>query len=202
MKLGSPFKYLLGLASILLLSFAPVSDKPIDRIGVPGPLHFNDTTFALSWSANPRENYCIQEYLPEGETTHQFRQLLTIHLFHTTIDAKTAAELKVDELRARQRTDPVCNYMISGSPDGKEFIVDFLLSENKEDTLSLVEFNVYRYKKVDLDSTNKALMVFAYSLRSYGDDITRFMHTLDTVRVNRINQMISATLPAPTHCGR
>lgn len=187
-------KTILIALSILLFSFT-TSDNPVDRLGVKGPLEFNKINFKLAWTDKPNDIYYIQEYLPNGEKLESFTQMLTIHLFDTGIKTKDAVGQKVKELIERKKTDAVCNYQVSESPDGKEFIVDFLLGESKDDKMTIVEFNVYRYKQIEISKKKKAIIVFAYSKRSYGDDITNFFKTLKTDRTNYLNQMISADIP-------
>lgn len=119
--------------STLLFSFTTITDNPVDRLGVKGPLEFNKINFKLAWSDKPNDNYYIQEYLPDGENLESFNQMLTIHLFDTDIKTKDAVGQKVRELTERKKTDDVCNYQVTESPDGKEFIVDFLLGESKDD---------------------------------------------------------------------
>lgn len=188
---------LVALAA-LLFSMTTVTENPIDRLGVKGPLVFNKTNFNLSWTDKPNENYFIQEYLPEGEKADSFNQMLTIHLFNTDVSTKEAVAQKIEELNARKKTDAVCNYKVNESPDGKEFIIDFLLGESKNDRMTIVEFNVYRYKQIEISKNSKAVVVYAYSKRSYGDGITEFFGTLKQDRVSFLNQMISADLPAVT----
>ena len=62
--------------------------------------------------------------------------------------------------------DAVCNYQVAESPDGKEFIVDFLLGEGKDDKMTIVEFNIYHYRQIELAENHKELAVYAYSKRS------------------------------------
>ncbi|MBP6303787.1 MAG: hypothetical protein KA501_10425 [Bacteroidia bacterium] len=186
---------LVALAT-LLFSMTTVTENPIDRLGVKGPLVFNKTNFNLSWTDKPNESYFIQEYLPEGEKADSFNQMLTIHLFNTDVSTKEAVAQKIKELNARKKTDAVCNYEVNESPDGKEFIIDFLLGESKNDRMTIVEFNVYRYKKIEVSKNRKAVVVYAYSKRSYGDGITEFFKTLKQDRISFLNQMISADLPA------
>ena len=191
-------KTILIAITTILFSFTTISDNPVDRIGVKGPLEFNQTNFKLVWTDHPNDNYYIQEYLPDGEKVESFNQMLTIHLFDTDIETKDAVGQKVKELTERKKTDAVCNYQVTESPDGKEFIVDFLLGESKNDKMTIVEFNVYRYKQIEISKKKKAIIVYAYSKRSYGDEITNFFKTLKADRTNYLNQMISADIPSVT----
>jgi hypothetical protein len=166
-----------------------------DYLSVEGPLKFNQTDFDLKWSDKPNDIYYIQEYLPHNETVDDFNQMLTIHLFVTDISLEDAVGQKIQELTKRQETDGVCKYKVTESPDGKEFIVDFLLGESKDGEMTLVEFNIYHYRQIELSQKNKAIAVFAYSKRSYGNDISDFFKTLGTDRNTHLNEMISLNKP-------
>lgn len=188
-------KNILILASVIFLSFNRGNDI-VDHLGVKGPLEFNKTKFNLASAQKVNENYYIQEYLPDKEVFDSFNQLLTIHLFLSDINPEDAAKQKIAELTERKKTDPTCNYQTSQSPDRKEIIVDFLLGESKNNRMTIAEFNVYRYKQIDLGENKKAIIVYAYTKRAYGADITPFYGSLKTDRTNFLNQMISAEIPA------
>ena len=188
-------KTLLVSLSLFLLSFTIFTDTTDDRLGVKGPLEFNDVKFNLAWSDKPSEMYYIQEYLPEGEKLESFTQMMTIHLFVTDIKTKDAVQQKIKELNKRKKTDAVCNYEVTESPDGKEFMLDFLMGESKNDEMTIVEFNVYRYKQIEISNNKKAIIVYTYTKRSYGEDITDFFKTLGDDRTNYLKQMISADIP-------
>lgn len=189
-------KPLVFISSMFLFSFTKISDNPVDNLGVSGPLNFNEKTFNLAWSDKPNDNYYIQEYLPKGETLDHFNEMLSIHYFDTNIKLKDAVKQKINELNERKKTDGVCNYLITESPDGKEFIVDFLLGESEGDAMTTVEFNVYRYKQIEISKKKKGIMIYTYSKRSYGDEITNFFKSLKNDRLTFINQMISTEIPA------
>jgi len=181
------------LIALFTLSF--VADVPTDRIGVKGPLKFDKTDFNLAWTDKPRDTYFIQEYLPAGEKPESFNRMLTIHIFDSDMSANNAVSQKVKELTERKKTDIVCNYQVTESPDGNEFIVDFLLSESKNEEMTIVEFNVYRYKQVNISEKKKGVLVYAFSKRSYGDNITDFLKSLKEVRMNYLNEMVAVELP-------
>ncbi len=189
-------KYMLIFLSIVLFSFA--SDNTVDRLGIRGPLKFDKIKFELAWTDKPNDHYYIQEYLPKGEKAEDFTQMLTIHLFDLEITAQDAVAQKVKELNERKKTDEVCNYVVTESPDGKEFMVDFILGESKGDKMTIVEFNVYRYKQIDIGNNKKAMLVYAYTKRSYGNHITVFLKKLGDDRIEYLNNMISADMPSVT----
>ena len=176
-------------------SFTKFSAEPVDRIGVKGPLTFNKTTFKLAWTSKPSDNYYIQEYLPNNESAEHFNQMLSIFLLVADIKTEDAIQQKIKELNERKKTDPTCNYIVNKSPDGKEYMVDFVLGENKNDKMDVEEFNIYRYKQIDLGGKGKALLVYAYSKRAYGNDITPFLKNLKTARTDLLNIMSVSEIP-------
>lgn len=188
-----PFRFPILLLAVLFLS--SFDTDPIERLNVKGPLSFNNTSFSLAWTSKPNETYYIQEYLPTGESLEKFNQMLTIYVLDKNIKAEDAVSQKIRELDNRKKTDTVCNYTVIESPDGKEFIVDFILSENRNDKLNTIEFNIYRYKLVELGHKKKGILLYAYSKRAYGDDITPFFNSLAKSRVNLINEIANSELP-------
>jgi hypothetical protein len=188
-------KTFLSFISILFLSFAPAKEDPQDWLNVEGPLSFGKINFNLAWTDHPKDSYYVQEYLPEGEKLSNFKQMLTINLFVTDLAVKDAVAQKTKELTKRKEIDGMCDYQVNESPDGKEFILDFLLGESKENKMTIAEFNVYRYKQIDVDGGKKAIIVYAYSKRAYANDITSFLKSLVNERVEYLNYMISSEIP-------
>lgn len=188
-------KQTLILATVLLLSFTTI-ENPIDRIGVKGPLTFDKRDFKLAWTAKPNEKYYVQEYLPDGERLETFNQMLTINLFETDIHIVQAVNQKTRELDKRKQTDPVCNYTVTESPDAKEYIVDFLLGESKDDQMTVIEFNINRYKQVDLGNGRKGILIYVYSKRAYSEAITPFLESLKDNRIKHLNEMIATEMPS------
>ncbi|WP_046245495.1 hypothetical protein [Hymenobacter terrenus] len=181
--------------TMTLTSFTSFTAGPVDRIGVKGPLTFNKTTFDLTWSDKPNATYSIQEYLPQGETAERFNQMLTLHLFAQDTPLKSAVNQKLQELETRKQTDPTCNYQVTEGPGGKEFIVDFLLGVNTTEVSTIVEFNIYRYKQVDLGKQKQGIVIYAYTKRAYGDQVTPFLKNLRQDRPALLNKMITAPIP-------
>lgn len=188
-------KKLLFLASIMLMSFSVINEEPIERIGVNGPLEFNTTDFLLAWTAHPNENYYVQEYLPKNETVDHFNELLTVHVFVMDVSVDAAIQQKINELTKRKETDKACNFNVLKSPDGKESILDCLLSTHKNDKIDVVEFVIYRYKQIELKNNKKALLIYAYSKRSYDEKIIAFLKNLKSERMTLLNVMTAKKLP-------
>jgi hypothetical protein len=190
-------KYLL-LLSLALVSFTQQPSKPVDKIGVKGPLSFNKTVFHLAWVRQPTATYYVQEYLPAGETVENFKQMMTIDLLDQNIPVITAVQQKVKDLTARKSTDPTCNYQVNESPDGKEYLVDCLLSESKNNQVAIAEFIIYHYRQVELGDGRKGIVLYSYSRRAYGEAITAFYKALPAERPALLNTMISTEIPAVT----
>lgn len=121
--------------------------------------------------------------------------MLTVHLFITEAETKDIVQQKIKWLKDRKKIDPVCNYILNESPDGKEFMLDFLIGENKDNKMAIAEFNVYRYSQVDLENNRKAILIYFYSKRSYGSEITAFLNKLSQERTKYLNEMISTKMP-------
>jgi hypothetical protein len=188
-------KKILVFMALALMSFASIKNDPIERIGLKGPLEFNKDKFVLAWSEKPNANYYVQEYLPKNETVERFNQLLTVNVFVTDASVEDAIQQKVSELNKRKKTDIVCNFSVSKSPDEKEMILDCILSAEKNGELDIVEFIIYKYKQIELENNKKALLVYSYSKRSYGGNIRSFLKNLKTQRNDLLNEMIATELP-------
>jgi hypothetical protein len=190
-------KYLLFL-SLALASFGPPAGAPVDKIGVKGPLHFHQTTFNLAWVSHPSPAYYIQEYLPAGETSAKFTQMLAVHVLAHDVPVKSAVQQKVQELDVRKKTDPTCNYQINESPDGTEYLVDCLLGESKPGQTDVAEFIIYRFRQVDLGGSRKGILMYSYSKRGYGDGLTAFYKALPAERGELLTAMITGAVPSVT----
>jgi hypothetical protein len=195
MKNQNKMKKLLLLSAILLMSFSTNKNEPIERIGLKGPIEFNKTKFTLAWSEKPNANYYVQEYLPKNETVERFNELITVNVFVVDISVESAVQQKINELTKRKETDEVCNFSTMESPNGKEIILDCLLSAQTNNKLDLVEFIMYKYKQIELENNKKAILVYSYSKRSYEGKITKFFENLGTERNKLLKVMASKELP-------
>lgn len=187
--------FLHALVFAILATFSVRGNDVVERLGVPGPLRYSATSFELKWTRKPADNYFVQEYVPPGESLEKFRQMLTLSVLVVDVEAKTVAAMKVDELEKRKKTDEVCNYAVAESPDGSEVIVDFILSDGKNGNIDVVEFNVRRYSRVQTSDKTSVVLVYAYAVRAYADEIESFLSSLGSVREERIKEMIGVTLP-------
>jgi hypothetical protein len=185
----------LFLALLSLLSLVDPADK-MDRLNIKGPLTFQGKNFELAWTSHPTDEFYIQGYLPAGEKPETFHEMMSVHLLRNDAEPHLAVMEKMKALETRKTTDAVCQYSLIESPDGKEFILDFVMSESKDDKVQLVEFNIYRYKQIEIGG-KKALLTYIYSKRAYGEEVTPLFEWLGTQRTEVLNKMIETSLPAP-----
>lgn len=168
------------------------NENIVGRIGVKGPLEFNNTIFKLAWTAKPNDTYFAQEYLPDGEKVETYNQMLAIHLFIQDTKPYDAAIAKAMDLAKRRKTDPFCNYTLVSNPDETVFILDFTIYDAQD---NLVEFDIYRYQQVELENGKKALMVFMFCKRGYGSDIKPFLLSLKGISKDLRDQIYSMETP-------
>ncbi len=181
---------------ICVLLHGVASAQVNDKLGIKGPLKYNSMLFSLAFADKSNGNYYVQEYLPPGDKVETFHNMLSIFLLADTLSVRSAVKAKADELEKRKKDDPVCRYELNQSPDGKEIMVDFVLAQAKGDKVAVVEFTIYRYKQITLADGAKALMIYAYSKRGYGDEIKAFFDDLKENRIRYLNGMITSDMPA------
>ncbi len=177
-----------------IVAGATLSPAAKERLGVSGPLQFNKTSFHLAWSDKPNETYYVQEYMPTGENPEHFNQLLTINLFNRLVPIEDAVKQKAYELTERKKIDATCNFAVTKSKDGQEYMIDFILSEGTGDK-AITEFNIYHYKQIETSDKKQALAVYAYSKRSYGNSIPLFFKNLQAERPALLQAMSAAPIP-------
>ncbi len=101
-----------------------------EYFSVGNPLKYCGEKYYLSWSANPQENYFIQEYLPKGETLAQYNQMFTVSVIFGDWTPSDAIQAKIAELDKRKNTDPMTNYIVVEN-DG-DYILEFIVSDTKK----------------------------------------------------------------------
>lgn len=166
-----------------------------DYLSIPGPLKFHDVEYKLVSSGHPNEIYYLQEYLPEGESLEHFNQMLTEYLFNSEdLDLKAAVDIKVQELEERKHTDPKCVYKVTESPDGKEIILEFFISQNL-DGENFEQFNLFHYRQIEMSDGKKAINIMAFAKRIYGNAIESFFKTFDEERKAHFYEIIAVEKP-------
>lgn len=163
------------LFSLLIFATATVGAQEVEDVLGVSKLKFNGTKYQLGWSAHNSLQY-MQEYFPKGQVPESYTDMFTISVtLAPNMIAKTACEAKVAELAQRKETQKdVWNWAVSHNEDGSEWIVDFICCQGNAEKLDIVEFDVHRYRMIDVDGF-PALQLLFYSHRVYGDDIMPFM---------------------------
>lgn len=185
-------KKILSMFSMLFLfaSASMMAQNVEDMLGVSN-LKFNGIKYQLGWSNHSSSQY-MQEYFPKGQVPETYTDMFTIYVnTSSNLTPKTAVEAKVAELsqRKEQKKD-VWNWATCSSPDGSEYIIDFICCSGSGDSLDIVEFDVHKYKMIEVDG-HPALQLLFYSHRAYGDDIMPFMkEKLASLRKEAINALI------------
>ncbi len=185
-------KLLITFFATVLISLTNSSDVK-EYLGVGGPIVFNGESFHLKWSSK-QGNYYIQEYLTDNDSLPRFNEMISLFVLNENISIKDAVQAKIAELDAAKKIDPVCNYAVTEAED-KTIILDFLRGESVEGFMTIVEFNVYRYKQIKLGKNKKAIAVYAYSKRAYEAAITPFLKSLVKERPVLIDNTLNTDLP-------
>ena len=86
----------------------------------------------------------------------------------------------------------MCRYIIAKN-DG-EYIVDFIVSDSKDEKLNFVEADIHYYKDVTINGI-KANVLYFYSRRAYGDDIIHFMKSIPSLRNEWYENITKLPLP-------
>ena len=167
-------------------------DQTVNYLGVSGPLKFNTEEYFLKWSANPIKGYYKQEYLRSKDDYPDFNRMLMLE-YSDVISAKEAIAVKVKELEDRNKTDPVLHYEINKSPDGKQYMIDFMLSSG-----NIYEWNVYKYIPFVKNGKEAGNVLFGFCIRSSEKgELTgsKFFDYMKTNRIELLNKMIETNVP-------
>ena len=171
------------------------SDSVIDRLSLPDSLEFNGESYRLSWSSHPTPFYYKQEYLPPGQTSEHFEQMVLIEATARGIDVNAAVTAQVNMLNKRKSTDPTVNFAAVKNPKNGEIILDFILSAQSPKGEEIVEWNAYRYAKLRGKGGKSGVLLFGISRRAYGNDAANFLRRLKLVRPVEVNTLANYTLP-------
>ena len=179
------------LLSMLVLATSTLSaQKAEDYLGV-NRLKFNGEKYQLGWSARNSRMY-MQEFFPENQNPETYTDMFTISVdVAPQLTPQLAVQAKEAELSQRkEKKKDVWNWATCSSPDGTEWIIDFICCSGSQDSLEIVEFDVHRYRMIEVDG-HPALQLLFYSHRAYGDDIMPFMkEELADLRKKSLNALI------------
>ena len=133
-------------------------------------------------------SYCV---LPREDT--RWGAISSLDLYgDAPYNSEVAVQAKINELEERKKTDKVCRYIIAKN-DG-EYIVDFIVSDSKDEKLNFVEADIHYYKDVTINGI-KANVLYFYSRRAYGDDIIPFMKSIPSLRNEWYENITKLPLP-------
>jgi hypothetical protein len=194
MKSFRSFSLLLSSILVTMVTFSQGNPKPVDRLGIKGPVNFDKKAYNLNWSSHPTSNYYKQEYIPAGEDENKFKSMVMVEAATGAVTPKDAMDGKVAELKGMANANPFISYESFFMADKKEYILDFVITQNTSDNKSatIAERNVYRYKSLP---GNNGVMLFAISVRSYGADTKNFLANIKTGRNVLVDKVKSYGLP-------
>jgi hypothetical protein len=126
----------LGIAALFLASCA-TAPKAVTAPApaIPQTIDWQGTTFKLAWQ-NDQNGLLYLEYLPDGQTTADWQNMITVQVSHEQQDRAIAAFI---ELSKPSRVEDV--RQMKNETTG-EVILDTLLFDVKDD---IVEHNLIKY---------------------------------------------------------
>lgn len=166
---------IISLLSCLSLS----AQSAIEYFNAGNPIKYCGTDYFFVWSAQPQENYFVQEYLPKGESLDHYNQMFTVSVIFGDITPLEAVKAKIVELEQRKRTDPITNYMVA--ENNGEYILEFIVSDSSDGEMNTVEVDMHYYKQMKINGRIANVLNF-YSCRAYGDDIMPFIQSIPEKR--------------------
>ena len=186
---------LLFLSTLFTMTtFAQNNQKPVDRLGVTGPVKFDNKAYNLSWSAHPSATYYKQEYMQAGEDVNKYKSMLMVEAAKGSVTPKAAMDSKIAELKEMGFTNPFISYENFALADKGEYILDFVVTQNTPDNKSAIiaERNVYRYRSLP---NNGGVVLFAISVRSYGADTKAYLANIKTGRNVLVDKVKAFSFP-------
>ncbi|WP_333851882.1 hypothetical protein [Epilithonimonas sp.] len=176
---------------------APV--EVIDRLNIPGPLTFRESEYFLTWSKQNSPTWAQQQYLMRDDDFKNYKELINISYFDKEIDIETAVKQKVEYVEKRkERTQDKYSFVsVTESPDGKEIIVDYLVTVVPQEGESYAEYNIDRFKNFDSNG-KKSFLIFSYSKRVAGD-LKYSSKALSKERNRLMEAIITTAIPTVTY---
>jgi hypothetical protein len=178
-----------AFAMLAFVSLTLQAGAQEDALGIPGPIHFDSTSYALVWTSNPSPVYYKQEYLADGQALDSYDEMFLIDVLLEGASPQSAAADMVASLTQRRGSDPVVNHELIGNAATGEFILDFLISDASSGT-TIVEWNAYRY--VPRES---GLVLYGLSRRGYGEGAIDFLRGMGEWRTQTIQALATMELP-------
>lgn len=181
--------------SLAFLNFS--APQPTNHLGISGPIVFQKNNYYLAWSAHPAATYYKHEYLTKGANPERYDCMILVEfLADEKALPKNLGSEKANSMSLRKKTDPYAHveaYQSAKKPN--EFMVDFMLSDAHGDEVTIVEWNVYRYVKINTKNGKKGVLLVALSRRAYGKAIPAFLANLKTQRAKLVSAWSQTALP-------
>lgn len=137
-------------------------------LSFPNPIEYDGTEFYIIQSKQRSKTLFQEQYIPKDEDLRDFNQLIDFSFFNKEIETELAVRQKVESVQQREKKDKFAKVNVTESPDGKEFIVDYFISEAPENGDSYIEYNIYRFKNME-NGGQKSFLIMSYAKRMYGD---------------------------------
>jgi hypothetical protein len=178
-------KKIFSILSLLsIMTWGTLKAQNVEDVLDVKSLNFQGIEYQLGWSAH-NSVQCIQEYFPKGQVPESYTDMFTISVFTNIAPGVTpemAVIAKEAELKARkEKTKDVWNWSVMTNDETNEACIDFICCSGKDDKLDIVEFDVHRYRIIQVDG-KPALQLLFYSHRAYGEGITEMMNNLKDIR--------------------
>lgn len=131
----------------------------------------------------------LVEYIKPEESLNNWTLMFAVRYFAgPELDPRGSAEVVARRVDAWKATDPVANFMVLRAPDGKSFVIDFLVSD--EDVL---EQNVFRYFK-----TERGLVSYQIARRVHKpDEHEDFIRSIPKLRDQILREIMREDLGIP-----
>ena len=149
-------------------SFSNAQETETSFLSFPNPIEYDGTEFYLSQWMQRSKTLFQEQYIPKDENLQNFTQVLDFAFFNKEIEIELAVRQKVESVQQREKKDKFAKVNVTESPDGKEFIVDYFISEAPENGDSYIEYNIYRFKNME-NGGQKSFLIMSYAKRMYGD---------------------------------
>lgn len=194
MRIFRIFLFTITLSSTI--SYAQTNKPAKDYLGVPGPVLFDGKLYNLAWSSHPANNYYKHEYVLKGDNVEKFKSMVMLEVLTGDAGPKEIAAAKLEELKKMKETNPMVNYESFTNQSTGDYMIDFLLSaSDAKGEMTAVERNIYRYTTISTKVGKKALLLFAVSTRSYGNEITPFLTSLKSTKSQLVNKVAAFKIP-------
>lgn len=149
-------------------TFINAQETETSILSFPNPIEYDGTEFYIIQSKQRSKTLFQEQYIPKDENFRDFNQLIDFSFFNKEIETELAVRQKVESVQQREKKDKFAKVNVTESPDGKEFIVDYFISEAPENGDSYIEYNIYRFKNME-NGGQKSFLIMSYAKRMYGD---------------------------------